>query len=307
MIVMEQRPELDVHSLLEAELRVERTDISFEDLPGERVRIRVTVHNEGAGRSRPTLMRLESAPMGAFVPWQPLAVLRVPSIEAGQSREVSIVVRRPRPAPLGNFDRIPPTKLLTAVSAPDEPSPPNNGVGAMLNLLRRPRNDRAAATGSAAGLGLLSPDLWDFVGRGQPHWAGNVNVFIGSRPVERHLAKALRVYPGRTNLAMFLVGGRGKRDAYSFDIVGLTADWKAALYDATHGRTLVIGASDTPIQETRWVEAEAGLMVMLATSPPAGCEEGNVEVHVTRRSCQTTAVVEFNLDPTAQGTGCYYV
>jgi hypothetical protein len=152
----------------------------------------------------------------------------------------------------------------------------------------------------------LSPDLLDLLGKGQPHWAGNINVFVGHRAVERHRATALRVYPGRTNLAMFLVGSAGKPDAYGFDLVGLNPDWKAALHNVSDARTLAVDPSNTPIRETRWVEAtRGGLVVMLATRPPDHCEEGNVEVHVTRRSTRKTAVVEFNLSPTAQGTGCY--
>jgi hypothetical protein len=125
--------------------------------------------------------------------------------------------------------------------------------------------------------------------------------------VERHLAKALRVYPGRTNLAMFVVGSPGKRDAYSFDLVGLSPEWKAALYDATNNGTLLTDLSGPSIEETQWVETDSSLMVMLATDPPAGCRTGNLEVQVTQRSSQETAVVEFNLDPMAQGTGCFYV
>jgi hypothetical protein len=153
---------------------------------------------------------------------------------------------------------------------------------------------------------MLPPDLWEWFGREQPHWAGNVNVFIGSRPVERHVAKALRIYSGRTNLAMFIVGGTGMRDAYTFDLVGLPPDWKAALHDVTAAKTLVVRSSDKPIQERQWVYASAGMMVvMLAVRPPLICEEGKVQVLVTRRSCRKTAKVEFDLDPTAQGAGCY--
>jgi hypothetical protein len=106
---------------------------------------------------------------------------------------------------------------------------------------------------------------------------------------------------------MFIVGGREESDAYAFDIVGLTPDWKAGLFDMTNQTTLLVGSPDTPIQDVEWVEASGSLMVMLATHPPADCGEGNVEIHVKRRSCQKTAVVEFNLDPTAQGAGCYSV
>jgi len=306
MIVMEKRPELAVRSGNEAELRVERTDISFQDLAGDRLRIQVTVHNPGARRSQPTSMRLESAPLGAFVPWQPLTVLPVPALEPGDSRELSIEVAHAHPAPLGEFNRIPPKRLLTAVNAPDQPSPPPGGLMTVLNLLRKGRTARPAPGGVATKSASLAPDMWELLGRGQPHWAGNINVFVGTRRVERHLAKALRVYPDCTNLAMFVVGGPGRPDAYAFDLVGLSPDWKAALYDVTNNTTLLVDPSDAPIQETQWVESARGLMVMLATYPPAGCQEGNLEVHVTRRSSGKTAIVEFNLDPTAQGPGCYF-
>jgi hypothetical protein len=38
------------------------------------------------------------------------------------------------------------------------------------------------------------------------------------RAVERHLAQALRIYPGKTNAAMFFVGNR--KDGYRFDLTG---------------------------------------------------------------------------------------
>jgi hypothetical protein len=45
--------------------------------------------------------------------------------------------------------------------------------------------------------------------------------------------------------------------------------------------------------------------MVLAMRPPVVCEEGNLAVHVTQRSSGKKAAVEFNLDPTAQGPGCY--
>ena len=97
MIAMERTPGLDVHSPREAELRVEQTDISFQDLSADCVRISVRIHNDGNHPSCPTIMRLESAPLGAFVPWQPLATLSVPAIEPGESLELSVDARRPQP------------------------------------------------------------------------------------------------------------------------------------------------------------------------------------------------------------------
>jgi len=307
MTLIEKRPEISLRSGREAQLRVHPTDISFHDLPGNRVRIQVTVHNEGAGRSRPTSMRLDSAPLGAFVPWQPLTVLSVPALEPGESRELSTEVARPHPAPLGDFNRVPPKRLLTAVNSQDQPAPQSDtGFGGILNLFRRGRPARSSGR-DLAGRATLAPDLSDLLGRGQPHWAGNINVFVGNRPVERHRSKALRVYPGRANLAMFVVGDPGKRDAYLFELVGLEPDWKAVLYDMKNNQGLLVNPSAVPIEETQWVESDGGLMLMLATHPPSDCRTGNLEVHVTRQSSRKTAVVEFDLDPTAQGPGCYFM
>jgi hypothetical protein len=47
------------------------------------------------------------------------------------------------------------------------------------------------------------------------------------------------------------------------------------------------------------------MIIMLMTEPPAGCKQGRVEVRVTQRSSGKKAVVEFDLDPAAQGPGCY--
>lgn len=306
MIVLEKKPELDVRTAGEAELMVEPEDISFEDVAANTVMVRVKIRNDGGRRSEPTSMRLESAPLGAFVPWRPLAVLPVPALEPGERRELSVEASRPRPKPLGSFDLIPPRTLLNAVSAaPDESAPqPATGIAAMLALFRRRETARKENRGESNKTSSLAPDLWDLVGRDQPHWAGNVNVFIGSKAVERHFAKALRVYSGRTNLAVFDVG-EGRPDAYAFEIAGLAPDWQAALYDMTNAKSLAIGASDAPVHERQWVESAGSSMMILAIRPPVVCEDGNLAVHVTQRSQGKKAVVEFNLDPTAQGPGCY--
>lgn len=316
MIAVEERPTVNVHSGYEtefgaAELYVERTDISFQDVTGGKVRIQVMVRNKGTLASRPTPMRLESAPLGAFVPWQPLARLVVPALEPGESREMSVEVERPRPVPLGDFDRVPPKKLLTAINSPDEsredPLTAKSGAGlaGWVNLMRR--RQKVAPDNAPAAKRTLAPDLWDLVGRGQPYWAGNINVFIGRKAVERHKAQALRIYPGRTNMAMFVVGGFGKRDAFSFGLSGLNRDWNTTLYEGTNRGDLVINALDTPIEERHWVESNGGLMVMLATQPPGDCTTGNLEVHVMQRSSGKTAIVEFSMDATAKGPGCYQV
>jgi hypothetical protein len=306
---MAKRLEPNVRSRTKPDLRVERRDITFHDLGEGRVRVQVRVHNAGAHRSLPTPMELQSAPLGAFVPWQPLARLLVPALESGESRVLSTEVTRPNPAPLGGFNRVPPKRLLTAVNSPDLPQPspqPSTGVMAWLNHFRTLQRARLPGREPARGP-FLAPDLWDLLDRGQPHWAGNINVFIGEHAVERHLAQALRVYPERTNLAAFMVGGPGKRDAYTFELVGLGPEWEAALYILMHEGKPLVDSMHEPIEDKRWVVSDGGLVVMLATRPPAGCRTGNLEVHVTQRSCLSEAIVEFDLDAGALGTGCYCV
>lgn len=307
MTALATAPKLEVLSKSQAGLVVNPMDITFEDLNSDTVMVRVKIRNEGSHPSSPTYIRLESAPFGAFVPGRPLAMLPVPALKPGESRELSVEATRPHPTPLGKFDRVPPGSVLTALNASpaEQPRQPGAGLaGVLLDLLRRRgpsrRGDKTRSERT------LPPDLWELLGRGQPHWAGNINVFVGDRAVERHFANALRIYSGRTNVAMFVVGGPGNLEAYSFKIVGLAPDWNAVLHDVTCEKTLAVSSSDKPVQERQWVEAAGGMMmVMMAVRPPMICEEGNVQVHVTRRSCGKTAVVEFNLDPTSQGPGCY--
>lgn len=284
----------DIHDWFarQSGLIVERNDILFEDVPGGKVRIRVTVQNRGAESSQPTVLRLESAPLGAFVPWTPLTTLPVKGLQPGESVELVTEVARPHPTPLGSFDQVPPKKLLTAVNSPERRSaPPRTRLPGIL-------------AGWISDRHCLPPDLLELLGRANPYWAGNLNVFIGAQPVERHMAQALRIYPGRTNMAAFLVGFGARPDAYRFELAGVEPGWEAKLYDVTNKQSLIVGPTDVAMGEARWVEA-ASLVVMLAVYPPEGCEKGDVKVQVTRRSCGKTAIVEFNLDAAAQGAGCY--
>jgi hypothetical protein len=135
------------------------------------------------------------------------------------------------------------------------------------------------------------------------HWAGNINVHIGRQAVERHLAQALRIYPGHTNLAAFFVGDR--RDEYQFELAGSGAAWEAALFDCTDCQTFTGATASLP--QGKWIRLESCRMVTLALCPPEYCDEGTVEVHVRQRSTSRDAVVEFSLDANAAGAGCYTV
>jgi hypothetical protein len=266
--------------LLCSSLEVERTDIVFANVAPNRVHIQMTVFNRGDLPTPPTRAVVQAAPLGAFVPWRPLAVLDVPSLLPGASHVLQLDAKTAPAVALGDADRVPPQRVLTALADEDDP-----------NLVRR-------------GTPQLPTDLFSLLRRGGAHWAGNLNIFFEGRTVERHLAQALRIYPGQTNLAMFVVGARA--DAYSFSLHGEGADWDAALHDITFAsRHLATDERAVPLNE--WVEIGRMGMMMLALRPPADCQRGTVEVHVLQRSTGEQAIVEFSLDANASGPGCFVV
>lgn len=272
----------DIEQLLApAELRLTRDDIVFRDTADGRVAIEITLHNAGPSPSAPTHAVIQAAPLGAFVPWQPLAVLPVPALAPGDSVTLRTEAARPAPAPLGPPDRVPPRRLLTALGAADD----------------RPRPMAFS----------LPADLAELLGHRNAHWAGNINVFVGRRAVERHMAQALRIYPGRVNLADFVVGGAGP-DAFLFQAVAPGEDWAVKLHDLTESRWVDLDAlGDAPIAPGHWVELPSQRIVFLSMTPPPGCGPGTVEIHVTQRSTAQEAVVEFSLDPAAAGPGSFVV
>jgi hypothetical protein len=298
-----ETPALGVGPLLD----VARTDITFADVAPGRVHIAVTVWNRGEVRSAPADALLMAAPLGAFVPWRPLAVLPVPALEPGEPIVLETEVSRPATRPLGPPDRVAPRRLLTALGAEDDrPGPDRSGAAGFLALFRRLRSRHGSAA-RALPLSGLPADPLELLGHGGAHWAGNLNVFVDRKPVERHLAQALRIYPGQVNLAMFVVGS-GHRDAYRFELAGEGAGWDAVLHDMTTLHSLAFDrGSAAPVTEGGWVSVDGQRLMFLALRPPADCAAGTVEVRVEQRSTGQTAVVEFSLDPRAAGPGCYVV
>lgn len=260
-------------------LEVERTEIVFHNETPDRVRIEITVRNLGEEVTEPTFAVLQAAPLGAFVSWRPLTILSVPALLPGEVLTLETLARVPKLAPLGPPDRVPPGRLLTALGMEED------------------RPGRVVA-------GTLPPDPLQLLGRGQHHWAGNLNVFIGGKATERHLAQALRIYPGRTNLAMFVVGTG--RDTYRFELRGLGATWGASLFDLTCQPTLRLdGGGGVPLDQ--WCALDGQAMLLLAVQPPEDATAGALEVVVTQRSTGQEAIVEFSLDSTATGPGCFVV
>lgn len=285
-----------------AELQVRREDIRFRNIGEDRLRVSVTVNNDGSVHSQPTVMYLQAAPLGAFVPWQDITFVTVTSIGPHQSLDVTVDITAPHTKALGDFSGVPPRRLLTAVGAEDE-SPsgkaPANPVASVLwNLLRGNASTEPVSALPADPLSLLS--------RPNMHWAGNINVLIGDHAVERHLAQALRIYAGRQNLAIFFVGDQP--DEYKFELTGGGVDWEAKLFDFTDMSSLLGSRSSTNvIAESKWVKVAGCRIVLLAIQPPEYCGAGEIQVHVRQRSTDREAIVEFTLDPNAVGAGCYAV
>jgi hypothetical protein len=281
-------------------LQVYRNNIKFHNPDPDRVDIEILIVNRGHGQSAPDVARVMAAPFGAFVPWRPLVVFPAPPLPPRRSALLRTVLPAPSAAPLGPPDRVAPRRLLTALEAPDEPP--------VKKAPKKSKRLKVAGTSfDWAGLGItgsLPPDPLQLLGRGSVHWAGNLNVFLGRHPVERHVAQALRVYPGRVNMAVFFLGSGP--DAYTFHLEGSGAAWNAALYDMTDRESLVLNVGEAdPLEQGRWIEVSQTRVLALALRPPEGCGTGSVEVHVRQRSTTDVAVVEFSLDPDAAGPGCY--
>src|SRR5205823_3458496 len=114
---------------------------------------------------------------------------------------------------------------------------------------------------------------------------------VGGRDVERHTAHALRVYPGRVNLAMFVVGSPGTADEYRFDLSGDGTAWNARLYSGLPGHPIAAGVTaGATVTGRKWYPATTGVF-LLSVEPPAGAETGAVNVHVRQRSSGREAVV----------------
>ena len=253
-------------------LRMDRTDISFHNIDDDHVRIVITVHNRGLGRSRQTEAVLRAAPLGAFVPWTPLATIQIPGVDAGESIEVSTVVPRPAAAPQGFFDDGPPRKP-TAVGSGEEDggkrkrSTDRRGLSHIVRIMIRmlwKGNDRPCD--APVSVPLEMPDL---LSDSNPHWAGNINVLMNDQDVERHMTHALRIYPARTNLAMFFVGDH-RPDDYMFQMKGPGAEWDAALYNSSNLQSLLVRPESNPaLQQSQWLSMDK-TQVMLVGISPAG-------------------------------------
>ena len=312
-------------------LRVAREDIVFFNVAPGRVKITVRVHNYGDITSRPTQMVIQAAPLGAFLPWKPLATLTVPPIPPGEAVNVELVARHERNS---GSDDDPPTRSPlpgTAVDGegddrssasllPVEASPPGERPVDIFTIQGAENDDPRDSE-------VLPSSLWEqYLGdeqiqalqyvlgqgwQGEPrlpkdaegrsvHWAGNLNVFVEGSSVEMHRAQALRIYPSTVNQATFYVGDAP--DEYRFRIE-CSEDWEVKLQAGSP--LFSVPDQDQEIEPGQWCACGGRRALTLSIIPLQDCSEGAVTVHVTQRSTGDRAAVEFTFDASAEGPGCY--
>jgi len=268
-------------------LCVEPSDITVQDVGPDQVRIEVVVHNHGDTTSSARMMRIESAPLGAFVPWKPLAEIWIPPIPPGWVQRVRTVAERIRRQPQGQPPNIAPGRILAAAFE-DGPRPSPTEI----------------ASPKEQSTGVLAADLLELIGQESTHWAGNLNIFIDDTPVERHSSGKIRIEPGVHNLAMFFVGS--DPDQYRFGIECDQEDWGYQLFDFDHDEAVDFKSqSDSAITLGDWCRVSGHNLFFLTIDPPHKCTGGSINVLVEQKSTSQTAKVEFSFDPEAKGPGCY--
>jgi hypothetical protein len=267
-------------------LTFEREDITFTSPEPGLLAVELTITNAGPHPTGSTFGLLQSAPLGAFVPWTPLDAVLVPALRPGESAVITKEYAVERPEVLGSADRIPPDRLLVALGL-GEPD--------------RSRRRRAIAPAAPR----VATDLLQLLALGGLHWAGNLNLFIGQHDVERHVAQELRIYPGRLNMADFVVGG-GTAEEYRFAFSGDGTAWNPRLFEAFPTVSLAASVKSDALTEGTWYRARTRVF-WLAVEPPADAVTGAVNVHVCQKSSGREAVVEFTMDARAAGPGCYKV
>jgi hypothetical protein len=138
------------------------SNIEWRDM-GAAVEILVEVAHRGERPTAPARLVIESAPLGAFVEWNPLTFIRVGPMMPGEHRTLSRVVAR---AALPELPFLPgPWRALALAGGGSRPPPPDD-------------------------VDILAP----------AEWAGNLNVWFETAPeaaVEVHRALNLRVRGGR--------------------------------------------------------------------------------------------------------------
>jgi hypothetical protein len=146
--------------------RIRRRGIRWSGGAGSPLILALEFENPDALPSAPSTVRVDVAPFGVFLPWNPLARVEVPPIAPGGRRVVTETLDGDEPLPP------PPASMFS-------------GLLAAIQGLPLP-------SGSAHSAAHFVGNLNVFVSRGQP--------------VERHLQQAVGLRRGVPNFALFCVG-----------------------------------------------------------------------------------------------------
>jgi hypothetical protein len=181
-----------------------RPSIRWRSVDAGMVEIEVDLENPDSEPSAPGELVIETAGLGAFVPFRPVTRIALGSLEPGERRPVRTRVRR--------------DQLEAPITAP------SNFGTTMADVLRT--------------MGV-KPEVIDLVSRSE--WAGNLNVYFDRAPaqaVEVHRALGLRVTAGRPISVMVAL----PCDRSSFDLHLRLPDagWKAEIVCAFMPMSLVV-------------------------------------------------------------------
>jgi len=165
-----------------------------------------------------------------------------------------------------------------------------------------------------SGTDLSAMDSSRAAGRGNRHWAGNINVHLGGKAVERHQANGLRIYPGLENWALFNLGSR-KGEEYICTFEGEGVAWEPMVFHLENagdeyaaarelgrgreclGQGIGFGGSFVTPRAFAWMAA--------VVTPPADRRWGGLGIGIHELSSDRSTKVEFELQANAPGRGLY--
>jgi len=339
-------------------LAVEREDICFYNVAADRLRIEVKVQNRSDTASNPEPMMLQFAAFGAFVSWTPLQSLQVPRIRPGGSTLVSTEVvicedgtllaedggaysedRKRYQAALRTIQDDEQLKTMSAWQVVAR-KVRNLLAENRIKRLRAQREWASENRGLRLWLGDTSlaefEEFFDPESADRPradlhqgrsvYWVGNINVLMGGIDVERHEARAFRIYPGKINRSWFFLGGH-PRCSMSFEILGAGEGWSTKLYETNASSSMSLRERGELLRFCQGLEMETypgeliepgkwarlGLSPTIAVEicPPEDATSSTLAIQVLQRSpCGgkvRKAVVEFDFSESAVGPGCHTV
>ena len=165
---------------------------------------------------------------------------------------------------------------------------------------------------SAQILSALDPSR--IAGRGNKHWAGNINVYLGGRAVERHQARGLKIYPGIENWALFNLGSR-KGEEYLLNFTGTGAEWDARVFHLPNAQEEYSAAREMQGGREQlgegigsgelFVTPMGSAWMAAMVNPPEDAAEEKLNIDIQELSSGRSTTVEFQMMANASGGGFY--